>query len=92
MADDLENRMKKLEMNFDEYMAMFYKWLDENRSEMRRFREENERAHREHEAQMKMLAQNDAKIVETQGMMIRLLNKIDERLDDHEGRLNASGI
>ena len=33
MANDFEIRLKKLEDRFDEYMSMFYRWLDELRAD-----------------------------------------------------------
>jgi hypothetical protein len=79
-------------MNFDEYMAMFYRWLDEQRkemqdfrSEMREFREENNRGHREYESLF-------AKLVENNGLIINLISKIDDKLDDQDHRLTAGGL
>ena len=45
----------KLEMNFEACMALFYRWLDEQRTDRREFRKENERVHREHEERMREL-------------------------------------
>ena len=88
MANDIEARLGKLEMNFDEYMAMFYKWLDELRTDMRDVKE----------IQL-LLAENDAKIIETQriqaedhGMLVRLFQNIDRKLDNHDDRLSRAGI
>jgi hypothetical protein len=33
MANDFERRLSKLEDRFDEYMSMFYRWLDELRAD-----------------------------------------------------------
>ena len=90
-----EDRVKRIEMNFDEYMAMFYKWLDELRTDMNK-----------HEARMgamqelhALLAENDTKIIETQrfqaedhGLLVRLFQTIDRKLDNHEGRLAGAGL
>lgn len=81
--DDLERRVGTLEMEFKEYMAIFYKWLDETRQEMKEFR-------RNHEERMRKLEEQDAKIVDTQGMLIRVLRAMDDKLDNHEDRLNSS--
>ena len=81
MADDLQNRLTTLEMNFDAYMAMFYKWLDELRTDMRDMKD-----------LQRKLVENDTKIVETQGMLVRLIDALDDKLDKHEGRLAAGGL
>ncbi len=83
--DDLEKRVNTLEMEFKDYMAIFYKWLDETRQEMKEFR-------RVHEERMEKLEAQDAKIVETQGMLVDILRAMDNKLDNHEGRLNRAGI
>ena len=83
--DDLEKRVNTLEMEFKDYMAIFYKWLDETRQEMKEFR-------RVHEERMERLEAQDAKIVETQGMLVEILRAMDNKLDNHEGRLNRAGI
>jgi hypothetical protein len=72
-------------MEFKDYMAIFYKWLDETRQEMKEFR-------RVHEERMEKLEAQDAKIVETQGMLVEILRAMDNKLDNHEGRLNRAGI
>ncbi len=95
MADDFKERLERLELNFDEYLAMFYRWLDELRTDMK-----------QHEARMDamqeihvLLAENDGKIIETQrkqsdmqGYILKLIDKMDGKLDNHEGRLSPAGI
>ncbi len=85
LVDDLGKRVNTLEMEFKDYMAIFYKWLDETRQEMKEFR-------RVHEERMERLEAQDAKIVETQGMLVEILRAMDNKLDNHEGRLNRAGI
>jgi hypothetical protein len=41
---------------------------------------------------MKKLEEQDAKLVETQGMLIQILRAMDDKLDNHEGRMNRAGI
>jgi hypothetical protein len=88
MANDIEGRLGKLEMNFDAYMAMFYKWLDELHTDMKDVKEIQA-----------LLAENDRKIIETQRlqaedhrMLVKLFQAIDRKLDDHEGRLAAGNL
>jgi hypothetical protein len=97
--DDLEKRVTTLEMEFKEYMAIFYKWLDETRQEMKEFRSAHEERLRRLEDQnaktvevLTLLERNDRKQGETQGMLVQILQAMDDKLDNHEGRLNRSGI
>ncbi len=82
-------------MNFDEYMAMFHKWLDELRTDMKQLQADM----RDIKGIRLLLAENDAKIIETQriqaedhGMLVRLFQAIDGKLDNHEDRLSRAGL
>jgi hypothetical protein len=68
-------------MNFDQYMTLFYRWLDEMRTDMKLHAKEMEK----HSIDMKRLDDNQA-------LIVRLLRNMGDKLDDHEGRLNAAGI
>jgi hypothetical protein len=95
MADDIEARLGRIEMNFDEYMTMFYKWLDELRTDMKLLQADM----RDIKEIQVLLAENDRKIIETQriqaedhGMLVRLFQSIDRKLDNHDDRLSRAGI
>jgi len=81
MAENLENRVETLEMNFDQYMSLFYRWLDEMRTDMKF-----------HAIQMERHATEMERLGDTQALVVRLLRAMGEKLDDHEGRLNHAGI
>ena len=92
MAKDLEVRVEKLEMNFEAYMSIFYKWLDEQRTEMKEFRKWSARAHGEHEDRMQKIEDQTARLIETQGVLVQILRSMDDKLDNHDNRLSAAGI
>ena len=80
-------------------MAIFNKWLDETRQEMKEFRSAHEERLRKLEEQdaktvevLSLLERNDRKISDTQGMLVQILRAMDDKLDNHEGRLNRAGI
>jgi len=81
-----------VQMEFKEYMAIFYKWLDETRQDMKEMR-------REHEERMRNLEEQNERLIDTQSLMGRLLlrmndtqDKHDGKLDDHDDRLSRAGI
>ena len=81
MADDFQKRLETLEMNFDQYMTLFYRWLDEMRTDMKLHSIEMEK----HSIDMKRLD-------DTQALIVRLLRNMGDKLDDHGDRLKAAGI
>ena len=86
-------------MNFEAYMSIFYRWLDEQRTEMKEMRREHEERMRKLEETDLILAETDrklseqtARITETQGMLVQLLHAMDDKLDNHGNRLSAAGL
>ena len=91
MAADIEKRVTDLEMEFKEYIAIFYRWLDETRQDMKEMR-------REHEERMRKLEANDAillrwsqQLIEVQADTAKILRGMNGKLTDHEDRLTALG-
>lgn len=88
MADDFQKRLETLEMNFDQYIPLFYRWLDEMRTDMKLHTIEMEK----HALSMEKHARDMESLADTQALIGRLLRNMGDKLDDHEGRLNAAGI
>ena len=84
MAENIEPRIKSRE----EYQSMFYQWIDELRKE----HVQNQKRFKEHEEQLRRLADTQARIAEVEAMTARILRGMNEKLDGHEDRLSAAGI
>ncbi len=74
-------RLETLEMNFDQYISLFYRWLDEMRTDMKL-----------HAIEMEKHAIDVKRLDDTQALIARLLRNMGDKLDDHDSRLNAAGI
>ncbi len=141
MPGDFKERLDKLEGRFDDYMAMFYRWLDElrvdhevskqkieqNERAMEEYRKrsdvhfkqnelhtrQNEQRINQNELQIAQLTEMQAsmmdtqssvagamlkiseshdRLMETQGMTIKILRGMEAKFSDHEGRLAAGGL
>jgi hypothetical protein len=68
-------------MSFDQYTSLFYRWLDEMRTDMKL-----------HSIEMEKHAINMERLDDNQALLVRLLRNMGDKLDDHEGRLNQAGI
>ena len=99
MAEALEPRVVKLEKSFDEYIAMFYTWLDELRSftlQLRKDHEESRKRIEENEVRMK---QNEEGLQDTKEMMralvvlhgdtLKLLTAVNSRMNGLEDKMNG---
>ena len=76
MGDHFQQRLETLEMNFDQYISLFYRWLDEMRTDMKL-----------HSIEMEKHAINMERLDDNQALLVRLLRNMGDKLDDHEGRL-----
>ena len=77
MANELEHRVKDLE----EYRSILYAFIDELR--------------RDHIESNRRIAQNEEmirQIVEMNGNVLRLIDAMDDKLDNHEDRLSGGGL
>jgi hypothetical protein len=81
MDDRFQQRLETLEMNFDQYMTLFYRWLDEMRTDMKL-----------HSIEMEKHAINMERLDDNEALLVRLLRNMGDKLDDHDGRLNRAGI
>ena len=106
MANDFEQRLGRLEDRFDEYMTIFYRWLDELRTDhelSKKKIEENERRIEQNERrieQTELLIHNVrqtqtshgeliSRIVDTQGNIIELIDRMDQKLDRIDEKINS---
>ncbi len=99
MADDFEQRVGKLERNFETYMEILVQWLDELRTDMKEMRREHEARFAQNEERIaqneERIAQNEdtvRRVVDVQTKVSTILQGMDQRLGNHEGRLAAGKL
>jgi len=85
MPNDFERRLAKLEDRFDEYMSMFYRWLDELRTDHEQSKHRIEQNEKSIEELKEMNAQS-LTIQTTQtdllSKMMNLILQIDTKIDN----------
>ncbi len=88
MANDFEQRLGKLETRLDQHLLVIHEFIDELRVD----RDVNRQIVRHlidmHAAQQ----EQTVSIVEMQGHILQLIDKMDGKLDDHNARLSSAGI
>jgi hypothetical protein len=91
MANDFEMRLGKLENRFDEYMAMFYRWLDELRVD----HEESKKRIEQNEETMQRVIEIQgsqgmiiSQLVDTQGSILQLIDRMERKLDRNDQKLD----
>lgn len=89
MAKKLEPRIESIE----DYLPMFYQWIDELRAERLEMQKDRLETQKWIKESKEIFKQNEIQILrlaDIQSMMARLLERMNDKLDDHEKHISGS--